>query len=116
MMLSLPSGRAVVMHWADEGGLMATALQPVIAVVPSRNSTLPAGLVLSDAETVAVKVTDWPKVMLVELGESAVVVPVAGAVSWTVTADEVEPSTKLAVAVPAPVSSPGGLPGTNDAV
>ena len=50
----------LVVQVADEGGLMATAVHPVIAVVPSKNSTVPAGLVLSDAETVAVKVTDVP--------------------------------------------------------
>ena len=57
VMLSLSSGRALVVQLADAGGLMAIAVQPVTADVPSRNSTVPAGLVLSLAEAVAVKVT-----------------------------------------------------------
>jgi hypothetical protein len=81
IMLSLPTGRVVVMHWADEGGLIATAVHPVIGVVPLRNSTVPAGLVLSAAETVEVKVTDAPKATLVALADSVVVVPVCGGVS-----------------------------------
>src|SRR5271165_4730100 len=84
VMLSLPTGRVVVVQTADAGGLMATAVQPVIAAVPSKNSTVPAGLVLSAAEAVAVRVTDWPEVMLVGLAASVVVVPVCGGVTETV--------------------------------
>ena len=47
VMLSGPVGRVLVVQMADKGELMATAVQPVIAVVPSRNSTVPPGLVLS---------------------------------------------------------------------
>jgi hypothetical protein len=64
-MLSLPAGKAVDVQVADEAVppvLTATALHPVIATDPLNNSksTVPAGLVLSAAETVAVKVTDVP--------------------------------------------------------
>jgi hypothetical protein len=60
VMLSLPTGRVPVVQVADAGGLTATAVHPVIAVVPLTNSTVPAGVVLPDAETVEVKVTDVP--------------------------------------------------------
>ena len=59
-MLSLPAGRVLVVQVADAGGLMAMALHPAITVVPSRNSTVPASVVPSLAEAVAVKVTDAP--------------------------------------------------------
>jgi hypothetical protein len=81
VMLSLPAGNVLVMQTADAGGLTATAVQPVIGVEPSTNSTVPAGLVLSAAEAVAVSVTDWPALMLVGLADNVVVVPVCGGVS-----------------------------------
>ena len=74
--LSLPTGRVLVVQVADAGGLTATAVHPVTAVVPSKNSTVPAGVVLSLAETVAVKVTDVPGVTLVALADRVVVVGV----------------------------------------
>jgi hypothetical protein len=39
---------------------MATAVQPVIAVVPTKNPTVPAGLALPLAVAMAMKVTDVP--------------------------------------------------------
>jgi len=60
VMLSLPAGRLLVVQMAEAGGLTATAVQPVIGVVPLKNSTVPAWVVLSDAEAVAVKVTGAP--------------------------------------------------------
>ena len=100
VMLSGPIRRVLVVQMADEGGLMATAVQPVIAVVPSRNSTVPPGLVLSDAEAVALKVTESPKAGLVLLAESVVVVLVAdGAPTVTTTADDVELAYELLVGV-----------------
>jgi hypothetical protein len=60
VMLSAPDGRALVVQVAEASGLIATAVQPVIAVGPFKNSTVPAGLVLSAAEAVAVKLTAAP--------------------------------------------------------
>jgi hypothetical protein len=111
VMLSAPEGSVLVGQVADVGGLMATAVQPLIGVVPFKNSTVPAGLVLSAAEAVAVNVTEVPKATLVALAVTPVVVAVP---STTVTAADVEPPTMLAVAVPAPVSSPSV--GMKDAV
>jgi hypothetical protein len=101
-MLSLPAGRVLVVQVADEAVppvLMATALHPAIAVDPLKNSnsTVPAGVVPSDAETVAVKVTDVPNATLVELADSEVVVPIS--VIVTVFADDVDVAYELLVAV-----------------
>ncbi len=97
VMLSLPSGRALVMQVADAGGLMATAVHPVIGVVPSKNSTVPAWVLLSLAEAVDVKVTEVPGVTLVALADSVVVVPISATV--TVFADDVDVAYELLVGV-----------------
>ena len=100
VMLSLPSGRVLVVQVADEAVppvLMATAVHPVIGVVPFKNSTVPAGWVLSDAETVAVKVTDVPEAALVALADSVVVVAISATV--TVVADDVDVAYELLVGV-----------------
>ena len=60
VMLSAPEGSELVVQVAEAGGLMATAVQPLIAVAPFKNSTVPAGLLLSAPETVAVKITEAP--------------------------------------------------------
>jgi hypothetical protein len=88
VMLSLLCGRVPVTQVADAGGLMATAVHPVIGAVPTRNSTVPPWMLSSLAEAVAVKVTDVPKAALVTLADNAVVVPMP--VTVTTTAGEVE--------------------------
>ena len=60
LMFSLSCGRALVVQVAEASGLIATAVQPVIAVVPTKNPTVPAGLALPLAEAMAMKVTDVP--------------------------------------------------------
>ena len=73
--------------------VVAWAVQPVIAVLPSRNPTDPATpvVLLSAAPTVAVKVSNAPSATLGELAPSAVVVAVCGgAATVTMTAGEVE--------------------------
>ena len=102
-MLSLPAGRVLVVQVADEAVppvLMATAVQPVIGVDPLKysNSTVPAGLVLSAAETVAVKVTDVPCVTLVVPPSDSVVV-VRMAFTVTTCGDDVDGAYELLVGV-----------------
>ena len=93
VMLSAPCGRALVVQIANLGLLIATAVHPVIGVVPSKNSTVPAGLLPSSAEAVAIKVTSVPKAGLVLLADRVVAVLIAvfgGAPTVTTTAGEVE--------------------------
>ncbi len=97
VMLSLLCGRVPVTQVADAGGLMATAVHPVIGAVPTRNSTVPPWMLSSLAEAVAVKVTDVPKAALVTLADNAVVVPMP--VTVTTTAGEVEDPYELLVGV-----------------
>ena len=111
VMLSAPEGSVLVGQVADVGGLMATAVQPLIGVVPFKNSTVPAGLVLSAAEAVAVNVTEVPKAGLVLLADNVVVVAVfGGAPTVTTTAGEVEEAYELLVGVKTAVmlSAPEG--------
>jgi hypothetical protein len=69
----------------------ASAVQPVIGVTPSKNSTLPVGLPVPGelAETVAVYVTAWPTTEGFEDDATKVVV-LALFTAWDIDGDTAE--------------------------
>lgn len=77
VMLCAPTARVAIAHEAVPPD-KAIALQEAMTTTPSLNSTVPVGVPLPEP-TVATKVTDWPKVVVVPAAESVVVVGVVPA-------------------------------------
>ncbi len=116
--LSVPCGNAVVVRPAvADVPLTVVATGEPRAVVPVKNCTDPGRPAVSESlsVTVAVSVSEPPKLIELLLSARAVEVPMRGAENVADCAVEVAELTSEAEAVPKPVSSVAAF-GTNEAV